>query len=251
MMKATTKDCSHPTFCVTCSIFRVADPDFKTIVTIVDNCSKHYEYPSYLPITKVVVEGATVGEFNQTRCCEGSRSLLYTTEDSTSSNDWTSSPVVIPLLITMSIALVITIISVVRYKKHSTYNPGKQHEPCSIITDEVVEYSTPVEKIPVRKSLFHIKLMSKDTENAQHKSHVHERVEESQSIVDSEESSTLKHAYLDEETFYCTLHKKEKKCIDRQESVYSHFSEIDNNIYNKTFHHEQNEGELNNVYSCV
>ncbi|XP_062616494.1 uncharacterized protein LOC134278190 isoform X2 [Saccostrea cucullata] len=144
MMKAKTKDCSHPTFCAMCSIFRVADPNFKTIFTIVDNCSKHYEYPSYLPKTKVIVEGVTVGEFNQTRCCEGSRSLLYTT-DSSSSSDWRSSPVINFLLITLSIALVvflliITIILVVRYKKHSTYDPGKQNEPCSIIIED--HYST-------------------------------------------------------------------------------------------------------------
>ncbi|XP_062596210.1 uncharacterized protein LOC134257635 [Saccostrea cucullata] len=150
------------------------------------------------------------------------------------------------------ILLIITIISVVRYKKRpSTYDPGKQHRPCSIIIDEVVEYSTPVEQVPVGKSLFHIKLMSKDTENAQYKSHVHERVEASQSTVNGEQSSNLKHAYLDEEAFYCTLHKKEKKRIHRKESVYSHFSEIDDHIYNKTFHHEPKEGDLNNVYSCV
>ncbi|XP_062616495.1 uncharacterized protein LOC134278191 [Saccostrea cucullata] len=215
-MKATTKDCSHPTFCVMCSIFRVADANFKTIVTIVDNCSKHYEYPSYLPKTKVIVEGVTVKEFNQTRCCEGSRSLLYTT-DSSSSSDWRSSPVINFLLITMSIALVVFLLVIitillVRYKKRpSTYDSGKQHRPCSIIIDEVVEYSTPVENVPVGKSLFHIKLMPKDTENPQYKSHVRERVEESQSTVDGEQSSTLKHAYLDEEDFYCTLQKKRKE----------------------------------------
>ncbi|XP_062597361.1 uncharacterized protein LOC134258762 isoform X2 [Saccostrea cucullata] len=105
--------CKYPNFCVTCSLFNVNNKFFATVIDIEDECTEEYENPQYEPFTYISVNGQFEEQFNQTRCCQGSRTLLYkieeentdaltsfpdtTTDPNTSSEETTKPP---PLLVT-------------------------------------------------------------------------------------------------------------------------------------------------------
>ncbi|XP_062596221.1 uncharacterized protein LOC134257638 isoform X8 [Saccostrea cucullata] len=87
--------CVYPNFCETCSLFVITDQFFATVIDIKDECTEEYENPCYEPFTKIRVNGQFEEKFNQTRCCEGSRTLIYkidTTTDPTTSSVETTKP---------------------------------------------------------------------------------------------------------------------------------------------------------------
>ncbi|XP_061189528.1 uncharacterized protein LOC133197481 isoform X2 [Saccostrea echinata] len=289
MEKRIKKTCVHPSSCVTCSLFNFTDPFFATVVDIKDECTTKYQYKTFKPITQVYINGNLEEEFNQTRCCEGSRTLLYKIEKEstdaltsfpTSSSVETtysssvffttttqnldavtivkenasatkttilpsltsSQSIDIPILLTAAIVgvvflfVVLLCVIVVKCKRKSKTSLGMQNlqRPVEneIYSDGVAEYSTVEETATIVKSLIHTKTRSRGTENKQDNYFILEKIEASSNAC--EKTYKTKHIPSTEEDIYNKLHEKERRSTEIEESVYSHFSDCNENVYSET-----------------
>ncbi|XP_062596215.1 uncharacterized protein LOC134257638 isoform X2 [Saccostrea cucullata] len=290
--------CDYPTTCVTCSLFNVIDSSFEAVIEIKDECTKEYEHPLYEPFTKINVNGQFEEQFNQTRCCEGSRTLIYKTEEentdaltsfpdtttdpttssvettkpssllfttasvnidtvsvvkeNTSSNDTTIlasstqfQSVDTALLLTAGIVGVVVLfviillcVIVVKFKRksktiHGMHNLQRPVEN-EIYSDGVAEYSTVEETATIVKSLIHTKTKSRGSENEQNNYFILEKLEASSNAC--EKTYKANHISPTEEDIYNKLHEKERQSTEVEESVYSHFSDCNENVYSGTIH---------------
>ncbi|XP_056021079.1 uncharacterized protein LOC130054659 isoform X2 [Ostrea edulis] len=82
--------CSFSNSCRACSVFNISEPYFKSVVDLENHCSENYSYP-FRPVTRIIFNGNEIESRNQTRCCEGSRILVYTIEESITDEAKTSS----------------------------------------------------------------------------------------------------------------------------------------------------------------
>ncbi|XP_062596219.1 uncharacterized protein LOC134257638 isoform X6 [Saccostrea cucullata] len=278
--------CVYPNFCETCSLFVITDQFFATVIDIKDECTEEYENPCYEPFTKIRVNGQFEEKFNQTRCCEGSRTLIYkidTTTDPTTSSVETTKPssllfttasvnidtvsvvkentssndttilasstqfqsVDTALLLTAGIVGVVVLfviillcVIVVKFKRksktiHGMHNLQRPVEN-EIYSDGVAEYSTVEETATIVKSLIHTKTKSRGSENEQNNYFILEKLEASSNAC--EKTYKANHISPTEEDIYNKLHEKERQSTEVEESVYSHFSDCNENVYSGTIH---------------
>ncbi|XP_078335311.1 uncharacterized protein LOC111133813 isoform X2 [Crassostrea virginica] len=252
MEKNITKHCTYANTCRECSLF-IIDQRLDNAANIWWNetCS-NYIIKEYEPVTKVKI-GITneILSYNQTRCCNGQRTLFFTV---TSVNNSTATSMInstdfqdpgiskglsIQLLLTVAIVatavlVLITTVSiiVIVYKRRSKEAQGKTNPMYCVATDVnsdgIAEYSTVEESAILMKSL----TLQKNTSESVSDNYF--TLEKNENLsVKVEENRASKDIPFSREGIYNTLHETDEQCQEVEENAYSHFGDFDNGGYSE------------------
>ncbi|XP_022338206.2 uncharacterized protein LOC111133813 isoform X1 [Crassostrea virginica] len=269
MEKNITKHCTYANTCRECSLF-IIDQRLDNAANIWWNetCS-NYIIKEYEPVTKVKI-GITneILSYNQTRCCNGQRTLFFTestvpnehTDKAsislavTSVNNSTATSMInstdfqdpgiskglsIQLLLTVAIVatavlVLITTVSiiVIVYKRRSKEAQGKTNPMYCVATDVnsdgIAEYSTVEESAILMKSL----TLQKNTSESVSDNYF--TLEKNENLsVKVEENRASKDIPFSREGIYNTLHETDEQCQEVEENAYSHFGDFDNGGYSE------------------